>query len=218
MKLTREERANQAERQAAKQRQLDALAEGRKKGASLAPGKVKIPANEPRLTPDLAYELVKLLHAGLPQLQAMAYLVPEYDRGVSKTLRIGWRRRWMNDPLLLDAAKRLNGGEWVSLDAERRLEIALDKHYAELAYFLYTHDYADLEEVDLKKADVAREALAAKLNAAESEGDDAPWTRFVRDLMEGKVAAVRPPQLPATEPATEPGYVPVPVPVRTKGN
>jgi hypothetical protein len=161
---------------------------------------------------------VKLLHAGLPQLKAMAYLVPEYDRTVSKTMRAGWRRRWMNDPLLLDAAKRLNGGEWVSLDPERRLEIALDKHYAELAYFLYTHDYADLEEVDLKKADVAREALAAKLNAADAEGEDAPFTRFMRDLMEGKVAAVRPPQLPASEPATEPGYVPVPVPVRAKGN
>lgn len=182
------------ERIAARKRQLAMLA---------THGQPTIPAGEPRLTPETAHEFVKLLHAGLPQLRAMAYLAPEYDRTISKTTRRMWQRRWMNDPILLEATTRLNGGQWVALDPDKRLEIALDKHYAELAYFLYTHDYAQLEEVELKKADVAREALSAKLTASQTEGEDAPWTRFMRDLLDGKVSAVQPPQL-------QPEVVPVP--------
>lgn len=161
----------------------------------------------PSLTADTAYEFVKLLHSGLDAPHALAYLAPAYiaslagKRAEFNTLVVQWAR----SPLVLDATTKLNGGAWHKLEPDDRLRIALDKHYAELAYFLYTHDFAIVDGQDLKKATDAREALAKKL-----EGNDGPGTptdAFIKILMEqGAKAFDRPVQIGE----------PFPIPTRPK--
>jgi hypothetical protein len=164
------------------------------RGAALAPGTTVVPKDEPTLTADTARELAKLLAAGLPQLKAMAYVAPAYFLSARKWQLPKWRARWMNSPLLLDAVRTLNGASWTDLDPKRRLEISLDKHYAELAYYLYHHDFARLTGEDLDKAKIARGALVEKLSEGKA-GDDAPFAVFMRELMADKVKGHIPAQL-----------------------
>lgn len=157
-------------------------------------------AREPELTGDLAYAFVQLLHAGLSGPDALAYCAPEYRGALAEDTKHGasrlaaWLTKWSRDRLTLAAATRLNHGEWHQLEPDARLAIALDKHYAELAYFLYTHDWASLDGTDLRKATDAREALTKKLEGTDA-ADDSPMVAFLRALQEGTVRQDKPVQL-----------------------
>lgn len=157
---------------------------------------VRDPATPPTLTADTAYEFVKLLHAGLSGLDALAYIAPDYlgtiaeDADAQRALLTAWAR----SRLVLEATTKLNSAPWQSLDPEARLQIALDKHYAELAYFLYTHDWSEAEGTDLKKATDAREALAKRLEGSDST-TDSPMAAFMRAVQSGEIRMGIPPQL-----------------------
>lgn len=116
-----------------------------------------------------------------------AYLAGLLDEDTRDAKIAAWARVWQRDPLLLQAMTDHNGAEWQDLDAERRLQLAIDKHMAELAYFLYSHNYASLVGKDVDKADNARGAIMDYLTA--KGGDpDAPWMKHLKDLVE-KVGA-----------------------------
>lgn len=157
----------------------------------------------PDLTPALARQLVQLLHAGVPALTCLAYLAPDYHAALTLEQRKAWYLALVGSRAVLDAARELNGGDWQTLDADRRLTLALDKHFAELAHYLYTHDYAEADGNEAKKISEARAAITEKLRG-DSEGDDTPFTRMMRDLMEGKLrdADLAPPTAAATASAT----------------
>ena len=150
----------------------------------------------PALTSETAYEFVQLLHAGLSGLDALAFIAPEYREALAgdAAKSQAWLLQWSRSRLVLEAATTLNHGQWHKLDAEARLAIALDKHYAELAYFLYTHDWATLQGLDLSRATDARTALAKKLEGREAS-DDSPMLAFMRALQEGNVRWDKPIQL-----------------------
>lgn len=133
------------------------------------------------LTEERAASFVKLMHAGLPPDKAVIYIIPEANP--EQAARIS--AMWANAPLTLAATIVFTRGEWASLDADTRLAIARDKFLAEQAYFLYTHQYATLDGVDLGKAKYAYEAISAYLSAQGSGGDD-PLARFLKDLQSGK--------------------------------
>lgn len=81
---------------------------------------------------------------------------------------------------MFDAINTFNGGLWQELDTDRRLVIARDKAYAELAHFIYSHDYAKLEGLDLKKYNDAREAIVEHLKGGEDE--DSPFKQALKDI------------------------------------
>lgn len=157
----------------------------------------------PELTDVAAYEFVQLLHAGLGGRDAMAFLAPEWAAAMVKEpgKLDAVVTAWARSRLVLAAATKLNHGAWHHLDPEARLAVALDKHYAELAYFLYTHDWATLDGTDLRRATDAREAIAKKLEGR-TDADDSPMMAFMRALQDGSVRFDKPVQLDNLGPRT----------------
>lgn len=168
-------------------------------------------AVEPELTEALALTFVKLLHAGLPGPEAAWVTAPAYVRtldvaGVTELLR-----RWGKSPACTAAAATLNRGAWPDLDADTRLRIALDKHYAELGYWLYTTDWST---ADARRAADAREALAKKLEGRD-EADDTPMMAFLRAVQSGELRFDKPAQLAGL--GDKPKLVPLDPTPRVKG-
>lgn len=138
----------------------------------------------PALTSERARTLALLLMAGLSPSEAVCYFLPERGGHMSAKLIATIAARWMRHRETTRAIDALNGGAWHTLAADDRIRLALDKHYAELARFLYTHDYqAALSKEDISKFQQAREALEAKLDGR--EGDN-PFEQFLEDLKTGK--------------------------------
>lgn len=150
--------------------------------------------------------LARFLHAGVHCAEALKYLRP----GITdETIREELAAKWIGTTVLLDAVERLNGGAWPDLPADRRLEIALDRHYAELAYFLLTHNYTEADGLDYKKVVDARTAIALRIAGQEGKGD--AFDEFMRAIQDGKVQMMIPPQLREERertPASAPGILP----------
>lgn len=140
---------------------------------------------QPDLTPARAHDLVKLLAAGVPPHDALRYLDPEYFAVADPKQRHAWLLAWSGDPMTLRAQSSLNGADWPDLEAGQRLTIAFDKHLAELAYFLFSHDYSKIEGTDLRKADAAREALMSYLKEG-ADAESSPFKRFLEEFMAGR--------------------------------
>lgn len=137
-------------------------------------------------TEQQAYDLAKLLRAGVPQPDALAYVLgPGLDPRSASAILFTWLR----SPALRDALATLNGGAWPTLAPEARLDVALDKHYAEMAYFLYTHDFEQATGPELRKLDTARQALEAqrtgKLQA------NSPFMKFLTAILKPGADALR---------------------------
>lgn len=146
-------------------------------------------------------EFVKLLHSGIPATLCLAYFSADHYDSLTEKQRQVWLAQWARSPLVVAAAADFNKGAWQDLDKDARLQIALDKHLAELAHFLYTHTFDAAEGVEYKKMADARATLMEHLTAAEGE-PDGPFQRMMRELLAGKIEADGPPQIP-TEPTTK---------------
>lgn len=107
-----------------------------------------------------AEQFALMLHAGLPAGDAILYFMPE---GSDLGACIDAARRWEKHRLVLAALDALNGGEWVGKSPQERIELSLEKVYNEMAYFLFSHNYGDLQGDKQRKADTCRLALEAKL-------------------------------------------------------
>ncbi len=146
---------------------------------------------QPTLDAATAKDVAKLLMSGVPFDSVLALCDNAYhaylhaSEDVDWTIRKmrSWALAWQRDPQLLAATSELNGAEWQDIDSERRLQIALDKHMAELAYFLYSHSYDGLMGRDVDKADHARDAIMEFL-AAKGGDPDAPWMKHLKDLVD----------------------------------
>ena len=64
---------------------------------------------------------------------------------------------------------------------EARSELALRKHFNEMAYYLWTNNYTELDGSGKVKADTCRQALQDK--ASGIAGQDSPIARFYHDLL-----------------------------------
>lgn len=150
----------------------------------------------PDLTALGAAQFVQMLHAGIPADKALCYFSVDYYESCTKDQIKRWLTEWCNDPLLVQATTEFTKGEWHTLDADSRLQLALDKHLAELAYLLYTTDYRTADPVDVRKLDTAREAIAAQLKEL-AGGEETPWMKAMRELLAGSLDAhgLTPPQV-----------------------
>ena len=77
------------------------------------------------------------------------------------------------------------GKSWQEMSLEERIHFSIDKHYSEMAYFLYSHNYSQLVGTDRQKADICRQALEAKI--AGTAGKMGPLEQFWADIKTGKV-------------------------------
>ena len=84
------------------------------------------------------------------------------------------------EEVVMDAAEMWPGQHKMS--DQQRLEVALKKHYNEMAYFLWSSNYAEIDGKERLKADTCRTALEVKV--AGMAGQDSPLTRFYADMLE----------------------------------
>lgn len=123
-----------------------------------------------------AQQFAQLLRAGVPQGSAVAYILGDVS-GEPDLIAA----RWLQSRIVVDALATLNGGKWADMDPEARLDVALDKHYAELAHYLYTHDYESAEGKELRKIESAREALQAQRSGRLEA--NSPFMKFLATLL-----------------------------------
>ena len=128
-------------------------------------------------TEEQAFEFAKLLRAGVPQPDALCYVLGAVEPGLIELAL----PRWLRSRLVVDALATLNGGRWPALESDARLDIALDKHYAELAHYLYTHDYDGADAKQMRKLDTARESLE-RLRVGRMQ-ENSPFVKFLRQLL-----------------------------------
>lgn len=132
-------------------------------------------------TVEQAKAFAEFILAGVPAEDAIAYADPE----LAIEVRAECATRWKRHPSVLSAQIVLMGGQWTRLSEDERMRQALRKHYNEMAYFLATHNYGELETAKASKADKCREALETKLAGMAGKKD--ALTQFWADAMSGKL-------------------------------
>lgn len=130
---------------------------------------------------DQAIQFAIMLQAGLPASEAILYFVSPEDP-TELTLLL---RKWMQSKAVKEATRELLGKSWTEMTLEEKIKTATDNHYAQLAYFLFSHNYTEMNQTDKAKADTARQALENKL--AGTSGKTDALSQFFADINSGKV-------------------------------
>ena len=132
-----------------------------------------------RLRLEEAREFAVMVLSGAP----IAAIVPYFWAvGVAEEPLLACEALWPRQTEVVEAIQRLTGGHpWHELTDEARLDLALTKHYNELAYVLWTTNYADVTGAAKTKADTCRQAIEAKV--AGMAGKESPLARFYHDLL-----------------------------------
>lgn len=108
---------------------------------------------------DQAHQFALMLSAGMPSVEALPYFFPEASRDDLESLH----GSWMRSKEVERAIAHLQGKPWQDMGVEERIKFSVDKHYTEMAYYLYSRNYVELFGQDRDKADTCRKALEAKL-------------------------------------------------------
>lgn len=124
-----------------------------------------------------AWQFAVILSSGCPHLQALSYFYPDCKLGELKVEL----DRWLKSAKVRKSIIKLQGKEWEAMSLQERLEYSINKHYSELAFFLYNANYNDLIGPDRAKADVCRTVIEAKL--AGMAGKQDAMTRFFDDFL-----------------------------------
>jgi len=124
-----------------------------------------------------ADQFAVILSSGCPPLRALTYFYPDLQlRELMVELE-----RWMKSAKVRRAIVKLQGKEWEKMSLQEKLEYSINKHYSELAFFLYNSNYNDLIGPDRTKADVCRTVIESKL--AGMAGKQDAMTRFLDDFL-----------------------------------
>lgn len=150
------------------------------------------------ITKEMARQFAIILSSGVPGSQAIAYFYPDDN----PTSHKAWLDKWMRDPEVQKQILILQGKAWEERTIEEKIQYAIDKHYTEVAYFLYSHNYAELVGADKTKADTCRQVLETKLAGMAGKMD--ALTQFWQDINTGKIKLSTPAKTGAT-PAAELG-------------
>jgi hypothetical protein len=131
------------------------------------------------LTSAEADQLALMLLSGAPVSDAVRYFL---DPLAAEDLLVEAADLWPAQPEVLAALQRYTGGEaWHRMTDAQRLEVAIKKHYNEMAYFLWTVNYVEAAGAEKVKADTCRVALETKL--AGLAGQESPLARFYHDML-----------------------------------
>lgn len=95
-------------------------------------------------------------------------------------------RKWPKQKEVTRELVRLQGGkDWLAMSPAERVQTALDKHYNEMAFYLYHNNYADLDGGKKSKADICRESLEARIASAGKVND--PVAALYQAMLDGKL-------------------------------
>lgn len=135
-----------------------------------------------RPTSEQALDFALMLNAGMPPEDAIVYFAEEGQAAeeMAEVLPL-----WLKSKEVASAILTLQGKKWQDMTAEEKIQFAINKHYTEMAYFLYSHNYSTLTGAYKSKADTCRAALEAKL--AGTAGKMTALDRFLTDAASGKV-------------------------------
>jgi hypothetical protein len=138
-------------------------------------------------TKDQALQFMVMVNAGLPASHAIMYFLPEdTERGeVAQVLA-----KWMRSKAVQDAQVALQGKSWQEMTLDERIHRAVDNHYSQLAYLLFSTNYVEVGATDKSKLDTARQALEAKLAGVAGKTD--ALSQFFNDINTGKIKLARP--------------------------
>ena len=138
-------------------------------------------------TTDQAMQFCIMINAGLPAMEAIVYFATPEDDSEALAYKL---RDWQRSPVTKRAMATLMRKSWTEMSLDERITHALDLHYSGLAYFLFSHNYADLGGPDKAKADTARQALEARM--AGTAGKTDALSQFFNDINTGKVKLNQP--------------------------
>lgn len=145
---------------------------------------------------DEAQQFAVMLTAGMPPEEAILYFFEDKENGIAAI------DRWMKAATVRAAITKLqNGKTWQAMSLDERITFSLEKHYTELAYYLFSRNYVTLQGADKAKADTARVTLEVK--QAGLSGKMEPLALFWNDVKSGKVKLNTPAPVP---PKVEPKH------------
>lgn len=130
-----------------------------------------------------ALQFAMMLDSGMPSTEAIRYF--HNPDGESEFNIKVIHDAWMRSQQVKKAVLQLQGKMWQEMSVEERIKYAINKHYSEMAYFLYAHNYASLTGADKTKADTCRAVLETKLAGMAGKMD--ALTRFYDDVANGRV-------------------------------
>ena len=132
-----------------------------------------------KLTAEQAEEFARIVLSGVPTHRAARYFLPPHVEAAEVQ---DASNEFYRQAEVQAALEKLTGGvPWQRMSKDERLSIALDKHYAELAFFLWSNNYSDLDGAGKQKADTCRQALEAKVAGTAGKGN--AMERFYEDLL-----------------------------------
>ena len=139
-----------------------------------------------RPTEEQAQQFALILSSGAPAREAIRYFLPsDAGEALSQLAVDQLASRWLAEPEVEKQVNLLQGGEWSSMTATQRIQTAIDKHYVEMAYFLFSRNYVELTGPERSKADTCRVALEAKL--AGTSGKLSAVEQFWSDVTSGRI-------------------------------
>jgi hypothetical protein len=144
-------------------------------------------------TKEQALQFAIMLSSGVPSRVAVTYFLPDdFPEGSV----IGLHEEWMKSEAIQQAILQLQGKAWQEMTVEERINLSIEKHYSEMAYYLYANNYVDMVGAAKTKADTCRSALEAKLAGLAGKTD--ALSRFWDDVVAGRVQ-IRPPTRPTVQ-------------------
>lgn len=133
-----------------------------------------------------AKQFATMLLAGVPPLTAVSYFFAE---DTEPEVLAQAARLWPKRRVVTEALNKEQGKNWLSMEPEERIEFALKKHYNEMAFFLYSNNYSDLDGMKADKADKCRITLEKKVAGA--AGIEDPLIKLYKDALAGKVPGLK---------------------------
>lgn len=118
----------------------------------------------------------------MPHAEAIRYFYPDEENPTNLRAILN---KWLKTPIVQEAILALEGKAWQERTLEEKIKFSIDKHYSELAYYLYSHNYAELEGAARAKADVCRQTLETKLAGMAGKMD--ALSSFWADVASGKL-------------------------------
>lgn len=131
-----------------------------------------------------AVQFAVMLYVGMPSREAILYFMSDNEAADPSFVELK-KDSWEASPFVVKEVSKLQGGEWEKLSLDERIQVALNKQYAEKAYFLYTHNFSEVNGAELSKMQEARKVLEAKLAGTSGKLD--PLGAFYDDIKSGKV-------------------------------
>ena len=127
-----------------------------------------------------AEQFASMVLSGAPVAEVVRYF---WDEEIPEEVLLACEETWPVQAEVLSAVRAQMGGEpWHRLSDPQRLDVALKKHYNEMAYFLWTTNYTECDGGAKLKADTCRSAIEAKV--AGMAGRESPLASFYHDLLQ----------------------------------